>query len=442
LVRGAGRNIVVLVAVGLVASACGLSSNSSNTGSKAGHVAPKIAKDPKKPVTITFSSWVAGQGSPMIKWAQDFHKIHPNITVQFQNVPSDSSTQKLTTQIAGGNPPDAAFMDSSAIGDFAPRGALVNLDGYIAGSKIVQADDYVPGFKAAASYKGSMFGLPFEGETTSLFYRTDLFQKAGISSPPTTWAEFKADAAKLTNPATKTYGFIEFAPESAYYWYPFLWQAGGQQLTPDGNHVAFDSPQGQQAANFYISMAKYSPPDYLNSNSWDGRVAFATGKVAMYMAGQWFGGEMKASFPQIDGKWAVAPLPEGPQGCATSIAGDDLGIFADSKNQDAAWMWIEYLSTKKHLAQWTFGSKTSSELPTRQSLLQSPDLGRYNPWLKAVVDNMKCAVSDNITQTKWGQIDAALNTDLGKAMYGDLTATQALKDAADTGTKILQGNGG
>jgi multiple sugar transport system substrate-binding protein len=105
-------------------------------------------------------------------------------------------------------------------------------------------------------------------------------------------------------------------------------------------------------------------------------------------------------------------------------------------------MWIEYLSTKKHLAQWTFGSKTSSELPTRQSLLQSPDLGKYNPWLKAVVDNMKCAVSDNITQTKWGQIDAALNTDLGKAMYGDLTATQALKDAADQGTKILEGNGG
>ena len=195
LIKGAGRNIVLLVAVGLVASACGLSSGSSSSGSKAGHVAPRIAKEPKKPVTITFSSWVAGQGSPMIKWAQDFHKLHPNITVQFQNVPSDSSTQKLTTQIAGGNPPDAAFMDSSAIGDFAPRGALVNLDGYIAGSKIVQAADYVPGFKAAASYKGSMFGLPFEGETTSLFYRTDMFQKAGISHPPTTWP-----SSRLTPP--------------------------------------------------------------------------------------------------------------------------------------------------------------------------------------------------------------------------------------------------
>jgi multiple sugar transport system substrate-binding protein len=441
LIRGAGRNLVLLLAVAFVASACGLGASSTSSGSQAGHVAPKIAKEPKKPVTITFSSWVAGQGSPMIKWAQQFEKIHPNITIQFQNVPSDSSTQKLTTQIAGGNPPDAAFMDSSAIGDFAPRSVLVNLDGYIAGSNVIVPSDYVPGFKAAASYKGSMFALPFEGETTSLFYRTDLFQKAGISSPPTTWAELKADAAKLTDPANKTYGWFATAPEAAYYWYPFLWQAGGKQLTDDGQHVAFDSPQGQQAANFYVSLAKYAPPDFLNDDSWNGRVAFATGKVAMYMAGQWFGGDMKSEFPQINGKWAVAPLPEGPQGCATSIAGDDLGIFAASKNQDAAWMWIEYLSTKKHLATWTFGSKTSTELPTRTSLLQSPDLGKFNPWLKAVVDNMKCANTDTVTQTKWGQIDAAVNQDLGKAMFGDMSAAEALKAAADQGTKILEGNG-
>jgi multiple sugar transport system substrate-binding protein len=441
LVKSFARTVTALLIVMLITAACGLSNSNTGTGGQATNVKPKIAKEPKKPVTITFSSWVAGQGSDILKWADQFHKIHPNITIQFQNVPADSSTQKLTTEIAGGNPPDTAFMDSGAVGDFAPRGALVNLDGYIAGSKVVQADDYVPGFKSAATYKGHMFALPFEGETTSLFYRTDMFQKAGISHPPTTWAEFRADAAKLTDPAKKQYGFIEFAPESAYYWYPFLWQAGGEQLTPDGQKVAFDSPAGQQAAKFFISLAKYSPKDYLNSNSWDGRVAFATGRVAMYMAGQWFGGEMKASFPQINGKWAVAPLPKGPAGCATSIAGDDLGVFAQSKNQDAAWMWIEYLSSKKHLGAWTFGSKTSSELPTRESLLHSPDLGKYNPWLKSVVDNMKCAVSPTFTQTKWGQVDAILNTQLGKAMYGDVSATEALKNAADQGNKILSGNG-
>ena len=65
-------------------------------------------------------------------------------------------------------------------------------------------------------------GLPFDGESTGLFYRTDLFQAAGITSPPTTWEELQADAAKLTIPSKKQYGWIIFGPESAYYWYPFL----------------------------------------------------------------------------------------------------------------------------------------------------------------------------------------------------------------------------
>jgi multiple sugar transport system substrate-binding protein len=434
--------ILVLLAITMLASACGLSSDSNGKGGQAGHVAPKVAKEPKQPVTISFASWV-GESPQMKKFKAEFEKLHPNITIQFQNVPAERATDKLTTQVAGGNPPDVAFMDSSAVGDFAPRGALVNLDGYIAGSDVIEPDDYVEGFRQSAMYKDSMFALPYDGETTGLFYRTDLFDKAGISGPPKTWDELKADAAKLTDPANKTYGWIEFAPEAFYYWYPFLWQAGGDLLTDDGQHIAFDSPEGKQAAEFYLGLRKYSPSDYLNSNSWDGRVAFATGKVAMYMAGSWFGGEMKASFPEINGKWDVAPLPEGPSGCATTLAGDDLAIFSASKNQDAAWLWIEFLSTKKNEAIWTYGSKTSTLLPPRESMLSDPNLTKYNPWLKGFAENMKCAVTSNITQTKWGQIEQGpLNENLGKAMYGDESPAQAIEDAAKEGEKILSSSNG
>ena len=106
---------------------------------------------------------------------------------------------------------------------------------------------------------------------------------------------------KLTIPSQKQYGFIIFGPESEYYWEPFLWEAGGRLMSADGNSMTFDSPQGQQAANFYVGLRKYSSPDYYSSNSWDGRVAFATGKTAMYVAGTWFGGQMESEFPKIDG---------------------------------------------------------------------------------------------------------------------------------------------
>src|SRR5205823_666883 len=139
-------------------------------------------KDPSSPVTITFASWVGG--SPVVQnLAKEFHKIHPNITVKFQDVPAESMQTKLTTQIAGGNPPDAAYVDSSLVGSFAPRGALVDLSPYISKSAAVKPDDYVDAFKTSAVYKGDMYGVPIDGESTGLFYRTDLFQAAGISGP-------------------------------------------------------------------------------------------------------------------------------------------------------------------------------------------------------------------------------------------------------------------
>jgi multiple sugar transport system substrate-binding protein len=434
------RRFAAIVAAALLGTACVTAGETGGGSSEAGgQVEPRVAKEPSEPTTITFASWV-GESPQFKKFAEDFQKEYPNITVEFQNVPAERATDKLLTQVAGGNPPDVAFMDQAAVEDFATRNALVNLDNYIAGSDVIQPDDYVEGFRSAAVYEGSMFALPFDGETTGLFYRTDLFEQAGIDGPPETWAELEDTAARLTNEASKTYGWILFAPESQYYWYPFLWQAGGDLLSPDGQEIIFDSPEAKQAAEFYVGLRKYSPPDYFNSNSWDGRVAFATGKVAMYMAGAWFGGEMKASFPKITGKWDVAALPEGPEGCATTLAGDALVIFNASQNHDAAWLWIEYLSRPENMKMWTFGSKTSTLLPPRQSLLDDPELGKFNPWLEGFADNMKCAVTSNVTQEKWSEVEwGPLNQNLGKAIYGEVSPEAALEKAAREGEKILSG---
>lgn len=323
--------MVAAVAVTTALAACSAGSKpDTNAGKGQGPV-----KDPTSPVTVTFSSWV-GSDPTMKKMAADFHKEHPNITIKFENVNADNASQKLTTQIAGGNPPDVAYVDASSTSDFASRGALVNLDNYISRSSIVKPDDYVDAFKTFVTYDGHMWGLPIDGESTGLFYRTDRFKEAGIDGPPTTWDEFQADAEKLTDVANKKYGYEVFAPEAAYYWYPWLYQAGGDLLSEDGKDVMFDSPEAQQAANFYVNLAKYSPKDYLNSNSYDGRTAFAQGQVAMYMAGSWFAGTLHSENPQIDDKWATAPLPDGPAGCKTTIAGDSLVLLANSKNTDAA----------------------------------------------------------------------------------------------------------
>jgi multiple sugar transport system substrate-binding protein len=78
-------------------------------------------------------------------------------------------------------------------------------------------------------------------------------------------------------------------------------------------------------------------------------------------------------------------------------------------------------------------------LPPRQSLLSDPNLGKFNPWLVGFAKQMSCSVNENLTNPKWPQISDALNTELGKAIFGQESATQALANAAQKGNQILAG---
>jgi multiple sugar transport system substrate-binding protein len=428
----AGSLTAIAVAAALLAG-CGSSDNETPSAAGSGPV-----PEPKEPVTISFASWV-GQERGMKKLYKQFHAEHPNITVKFENIPAEEANRKLTTQIAGGNPPDTVYLDAVTVADFSSRGALVNLDDYIERSKDVGADDFVESFKATTVFDGSMYALPFAGESTGLFYRTDLFDAAGIDEPPTTWEEFEETARKLTQPDKKQYGTILFSPspESAYYWYPWLWQAGGELLSDDEQTVEFNSEAAKQAADFYVGLKDYSPRDFLNSNSYDGRIAFAEGTVGMYVAGAWLAGVLSEEFPKIDGKWATAPLPEGTAGCGTTIAGDNLAMLDDSEHKDAAWKWIEFLASEGAQRAWTIDDPFGTNLPTRTKLLESPELAEKKPVLEGFAEAMKCG-KPPIVNPEWPKMEEQLSLELGKAMYDEQTPAEALDAAAAEAQEIIE----
>jgi multiple sugar transport system substrate-binding protein len=427
-----------LVAAGVAATlALAACSSGGESATEQGHGEGPVP-EPSAPVTITFASWV-GEIPEMKQLLDAFHKEHPTITVKLQNVPAEEATEKLTAQIAGGNPPDVAYVDAGTVANFASRKALVNLDKYIARSDIVKADAYVPAFKTFTTYDKSMYGLPFDGESTALFYRTDMFQAAGITKPPATWPEFEDTARKLTQPAKRQYGIAMFATEAAYYWYPWLWQNGGKLLSDDGKQVLFADDKAKAAAEFYVNLAKkYAPKDYLNSNSYDGRQAFANGQVGMYVAGSWFAGTLTDEFPAVNGKWATAPLPVGAAGCGTTIAGDALVVFSQSKASDAAWKFIEFMSKPANVALWTYKSKGGTTLPPLTALLQDPDLVKTKPVLEGFAKAMECGVSNVVANPDWPKIEESLNEELGKAIYGEQTVAAALDGAAAEADKIIR----
>lgn len=426
---------VALVAAASVLAACGSGATESDTsrGEGEGEV-----PEPTEPVTVEFQSWVANP--TMEEFVAQFEEEHPNITIELVKAPAEGASQKLTTQLAGGSPPDVAWLNASDTADFASRDALVDLTNYIERSDVVNPDDYVEAFKTFVTYEDTFYGLPMQGETTGLFYRTDLFEQAGIEGPPQTWEEFEAAAQALTIPEENQYGFQIFASEAAYYWYPWLYQAGGDLLSPEGE-ILFDSEEARTAAEFYVGLADYAPRDYFNSNSYDGRVAFIEGQTAMYVAGNWFAGTLSQEAPQIDGKWATAPLPEGPAGCKTTIAGDAVVMLADAaENEDeanAAWKWIEFLNTPEILAEWTYGSPDGTNLPPLISLLEGDEILEEKPILEGFAELMKCGVASTVSNPKFPRVEVALNEELGAAIYGDQTANEAIDAAAAEGEEIL-----
>jgi multiple sugar transport system substrate-binding protein len=104
-------------------------------------------------------------------------------------------------------------------------------------------------------------------------------------------------------------------------------------------------------------------------------------------------------------------------------------LFAKGKKQDAAWKWIEFLNSPENMAEWTYKSEGTS-LPPRTALLESPELEKEKPVLKGFADLMKCGVNYNIANKSWPRVTEELNTELGNAMFGKVTPSEALDNTA------------
>lgn len=397
--------------------------------------------EPAEPVTVTWATWVNTDSPFWDATIAAFQEVHPNITIEIQSVPAEEMFDKLLAQIAAGNPPDTAYVSDWMTGALAQNDGLLALDDYIAKSNIIDIDDYVPAYLEPSQVDGVQYGLPFAGETTMLFYRTDRFEEAGLdpNQPPETWEEFQQYAEQLTDTANAKYGFAVFAPEAAFYFYPWLWQAGGEQLNADDpNDVIWDSPEGQRAAEFYANLAQYSPADLLNATSWDGRVPFANGDVAMYMAGTWFAGTLMTEFPDATGLWAAAPLPS-DQRCATTIAGDHLVAFKATEHPEAAFKWIEWLSAPQNMVGYNLGNpgEPGTLLPPRTSLLEDPSLYENRPYLQISKESMECAYVPDVDQPNYFLAEEILTEYLGQAFYGEITGSEAVMQAAEEAEAAL-----
>jgi ABC-type glycerol-3-phosphate transport system substrate-binding protein len=291
----------------------------------------------------------------------EFHKNYPaykNTKINVVWVPWGNRTTDWTNALTSGkNAPDITELGNTDTPTEASLGMLANISSYV-GSWSTKPD-VVPGMLANDTQNGDVYGLPWFGGVRGVWYRTDQFKAAGITSTPTTWPALVADAKKLMKKYPGTYGLG--APSNyTNAIVSFIWGAGGQVATETGGKWTADltSPASEAGLKFYADLLltdKVSPSKYVGqtelgnpgATSGGSNEDFALGKLDMYLDGPWASAEFPAN--SVDkANWASFPIPSqaGPTPAPAFAGGSDLGVWATSKDKTADWDLIQVMDSE------------------------------------------------------------------------------------------------
>src|SRR6201998_4458654 len=182
------RRLIGSVAVGasvlLALTACGSSSGSSSGSSGQTTLTMVVPDYGTGPANTTAKYWSAIIAA--------FEKQYPKIKVTFQIYNWNIIDSKAQTMLQNKQYPDIIEGESPL--QFAQDGIAYPASQVLSPSMY---SDMLKPFMTADSYKGTAYGMPFTTSSRAFFYNKKLFSQAGISAPPTTWAQLQTDAAKI-----------------------------------------------------------------------------------------------------------------------------------------------------------------------------------------------------------------------------------------------------
>lgn len=290
-------------------------------------------------VTLWIRDYQRGLVEPLAEAYNATHETQVEITL----IPATTFVQKLATAVAGGNPPDIASLDLVFTPYFSQAGALLDVTDRV--EALPYADDLSPAHVAQATFDNRLYGVPFTGDASVLFYNKTLFTEAGLDpeDPPATYEELLDAATAIRALGGSNYGFA-FSGAcggcNIFSFTPLIWASGGDVLSQDGRTAELDSPPVTDALQLYRDLweADTMPSLVRTDNGPNAATAFQEGVVGMRGDGTAFLGALAAS--ELD--FGVAPLPGKDGGTASFAGGDNLSITADSDNPDGAWDFLQW----------------------------------------------------------------------------------------------------
>ncbi|MEF9954205.1 MAG: ABC transporter substrate-binding protein [Clostridium sp.] len=280
-----------------------------------------------------------------------------------------------------------------------------------------------PGLIAACREvgEGKLKSIPYQPNVFAYFYNKDIFDKAGVTAVPTTWAELDAACAKI-----KAAGFTPLTNDDAYitclFGYHMSRLVGYERTSEIVKNGEWSDPAVLQTAKAYEDFAKKGYfSDTIASNVWPQgqNMELAGGTAAMYLNGSWLPNEVKDMAGE-DFKWGCFSYPAvegGKDGVESSNYGAQvLAINKDSKNADAAFKLIckltqgEYDAKLADMSNGIPADVTNTEWPALVQCAQPvmAQLTTRYPWAAGAEDNSDVTpiIKENMLKLVGGVITA------------------------------------
>lgn len=370
-----------------------------------------------EPASGTVEIWAMGnEGEVLGELAAQFEEENPDVTIDVTAVPWESAHDRIATAIAGGETPDISMLGTTWVGEFAATGAFEPTpDG------LVDEGSFFEGSWNTTVVDDVAYGIPWYVDTRVLYYRTDLAEAAGVEAPAT-WDEYQEFAKALqAQGATSGVSLPPGGFDSWQYVAPLAWQQGGDILDADGETFTLDTPEWQEAFEFYASFFEEGISEPVRLEGGEIEQKFISGEVGSFYSGPYHvsllleqGGEEFAD------KFAVAMVP-GADSRTSFTGGGNLAVFNDSDNRDASWKFVRWLAEPETQVQWY---DISTDLPSVEAAWDD-QVFSDDPYLSVFGEQLTDSKAPPAIPT-WAQVSAVIDQELEKVTRGETSVEDAL----------------
>ncbi|MGM7700195.1 extracellular solute-binding protein [Pseudalkalibacillus sp. Hm43] len=407
----------------LVLAACSSDSESGEGGNEDEN------NDSEEQVTIVYARGMDATKATD-KIIEAFEEKHPNINVEYREMPSDSGAQHdayVTSLNGKSSEIDVMDLDVVWPAEFAQAGYVMALDRFIQKDGI-ELSEYNEGALSAANFNGKQWAMPKFIDAGMLFYRTDIVEEGSV---PKTWDELLTKAGELQGEKDTKFGYLMQAKQyeglvtNAV---EYIASYGGQIVDENGE-VVVNSEDAIQGIKKMVEVANadFVPENITTFTEPESHTSFIEGESPFIRNWPYqyaLANDKEQS--EIVGNVGVAPLPEGNAGSAAALGGWMSAINAYSEHPKEAWEFLKFMTGPE-------GQKISAIhgglAPTLPSLFEDEEILEANPFFKeeGFVNALDSAVSRPVVPN-YPEISEIIQIEISKAITGKVTAEEAAKN--------------